>query len=250
MPEGDSLRAIARRLEALVGEVVRVETPHPRAAALGIAERLDGRRLEHVDAVGKNLLLRFEGGAVLRSHLMMRGRWQLRPAGARPSRGGVPWLVVRGRSVEAVLWHGPVLELGTAVLARLGPDVLDVPLDLAGIVRRLRRLPPETTIADALLEQSVVAGIGNRWRAEALFLARVSPWTAVARLGDDELARVVAVAHRAMREGRATANVYGRAGRPCRACGSPVAARRHGDGARTVYWCPRCQQAGTRPGGA
>src|SRR3954463_16564524 len=128
MPEGDSLHRAARRLQVLVGERVSVETPHPRAAAERIAERLDGRRLESVEAVGKNLLLSFEGGLVLRSHLRMSGRWQVRARGA--ARHGKPWLVLTGREREAVLWNGPVLELSRRGTRRLGPDILVEPLDL------------------------------------------------------------------------------------------------------------------------
>src|SRR5919108_1283136 len=108
MPEGDSLHRAARRLQALVGERVAVEAPHPRAAAEGVAERIDGRRLLGVEAIGKNLLLRFEGGLVLRSHLRMTGRWQVRPGRAKLV--GKPWLVLRSTGHEAVLWNGPVLE--------------------------------------------------------------------------------------------------------------------------------------------
>jgi len=109
VPEGDSLHRAARSLQVLVGERVAVETPHPRAAAERVAERLDGRRLEAVEAVGKNLLLSFEGGLVLRSHLRMTGRWQVLERGA--PRRGKPWLVLAGAEREAVLWNGPVLEL-------------------------------------------------------------------------------------------------------------------------------------------
>src|ERR1700740_938490 len=109
MPEGDTLQRAAARLQALVGQRVEVETPHPRAAVKHLAERLDGLRLESVEAVGKNLLLRFEGGLVLRSHLRMTGRWRVEPRGAE--RRGRPWLVLRGDEHEAVLWNGPVLEL-------------------------------------------------------------------------------------------------------------------------------------------
>src|SRR5919202_3894349 len=100
MPEGDSLRRTAHRLQALVGERLAVEAPHPRAAVKGVAERLDGRRLLGVEAAGKNLLLRFEGDVVLRSHLRMRGRWQVRPRGRRQV--GRPWLVLRGAEHEAI----------------------------------------------------------------------------------------------------------------------------------------------------
>src|SRR5512144_2331585 len=100
MPEGDSLRRAARKLQVLVGERVAVETPHPRAAAERVAERPDGRRLEAVEAVGKNLLLTFEGGFVLRSHLRMSGRWQVVERGS--PRRGRPWLVLTGAHREAV----------------------------------------------------------------------------------------------------------------------------------------------------
>src|SRR5215510_15686376 len=97
MPEGDALHRAARRLQPLVGQRLEAESPHPRAAVTGVAERVDGLRLESVDAVGKNLLLRFEGGVVVRSHLRMRGRWFVRPRGAPTF--GRPWLVLR-RSEE------------------------------------------------------------------------------------------------------------------------------------------------------
>src|SRR5204862_7175875 len=123
MPEGDALHRAAERLQVLVGEHVEVETPNPRASGKGIAERLDGRKLERVEAVGKNLLLTFEGGQVLRSHLRMTGRWRVSRRGS--PRTGLPWLVIRGRAHEAVLWNGPVLELDGRRLSRLGPDILE-----------------------------------------------------------------------------------------------------------------------------
>src|SRR5215217_430324 len=109
MPEGDALHGAARRLQVLVGERLEVETPHPRARVTRVAQRLDGRKLLGVEAVGKNLLLRFEDGLVLRSHLRMSGRWQVLPRNG--TRRGTPWLVLRGVESEAVLWDGPVLEL-------------------------------------------------------------------------------------------------------------------------------------------
>src|SRR5439155_19316890 len=101
VPEGDSLHRAARRLQALVGERVGVEAPSPRARSTGIAERLDGRLLEAVEASGKNLLLRFEGGYVLRSHLRMSGSWRVLPLAADVP--GHPWLVLRGGTQQAVL---------------------------------------------------------------------------------------------------------------------------------------------------
>src|SRR5436305_3693632 len=109
MPEGDALLRAAKRLQVLVGQQVEVETPHPRAAIKRLAERLDGRVLQEVEAAGKNLLLRFEGGLVLHSHLRMTGRWRIEARGA--ARAGLPWLVLRGDTHEGVLWNGPVLEL-------------------------------------------------------------------------------------------------------------------------------------------
>src|SRR2546421_12001944 len=110
MPEGDSLRRAARRLQVLVGQQVTVETPHPRAATTQVAQRLDGRRLLEVEAVGKNLLLRFDGGLVLRSHLRMTGRWRVSPVGGT-RRAGRPWLVLRGRRHETLLRDRAVLGL-------------------------------------------------------------------------------------------------------------------------------------------
>src|SRR5437764_4666542 len=149
VPEGDSLHRAAQMLQVLAGQRVEVETPHPRAAAKGIVERLDGRTLETVEAVGKNLLLRFEGGLVLRSHLRMTGRWRVEPKGAR--RVGRPWLVLRGDAHEAVLWNGPVLELGRddGSVRRLGPDILARPPDLDGMIERLRAAPPGREVGDA-----------------------------------------------------------------------------------------------------
>ena len=140
---------------------------------------------EDVAAVGKNLLLTFEGGVVVRSHLRMRGRWQLRPRGSTYS--GRPWLVLRGEELEAVLWNGPVLELGTRAIERLGPDILAEPLALDAIVKRFRSEPSERELGDALLDQRLVSGIGNVWRAEALWAARLSPFKRANKLSADEL---------------------------------------------------------------
>jgi endonuclease VIII len=249
MPEGDSLHRAARRLQVLVGEQVSVETPHPRAAAERIAERLDGRRLESVEAVGKNLLLSFEGGLVLRSHLRMSGRWQVRARGAR-ALAGKPWLVLQAPEHEAVLWNGPVLELTGRAVRRLGPDILAEPPDLARMVENLRREHPGRQLGDALLDQRLVAGIGNLWKAEALWRAGVSPWVPLGELDDESLERVLGEAAWLMRAslegGRPERAVYRRAGRPCLRCGEPIRSRGQGDDNRIAYWCPGCQ-AGEEP---
>ena len=245
MPEGDTLQRAAARLQVLVGQRVEVETPHPRAAVKQLAERLDGRRLESVEAAGKNLLLRFERGLVLRSHLQMTGRWRIDEPGR--TRRGRPWLVLRGAEHEAVLWNGPVLELsrGSSAIRALGPDILDEPPDLDGMVRGLRSAPPGRAIGDALLDQRLVAGIGNVWRAEALWEAQVSPWRPLADVSDSGLLAVLEAAHRLMRASvageRSRRLVYRRAGRPCPRCGEIVRSQPQGAAARIAYWCPGCQ---------
>jgi endonuclease-8 len=243
MPEGDSLHRAARRLQPLVGEVVEVESPHPRAAATGVADQLDGRRLESVEAVGKNLLLRFEGGLVLRSHLRMTGRWTIRDRGH--TRVGRPWLVLRGATREAVLWGGPVLELNARAVRRVGPDILADPPELEAMLAGLRRADRRRAVGDALLDQRLVAGIGNVWKAESLWEARVSPWRPLGDVSDAELFEVLTSAARLMRSavetGRERRSIYRAAGRPCPRCRTPIESWGQGDDNRTAYWCPSCQ---------
>jgi endonuclease-8 len=232
----------------LVGERVAVEAPHPRAAAERVAERLDGKRLVGVEAVGKNLLLRFDGGLVLRSHLRMSGRWQVRARGSARGRGR-PWLVLAGREQEAVLWNGPVLELsyGAANHARVGPDILAEPLDLTAMIANLRGQHPSRELGDALLDQRLVAGIGNVWKAESLWRAGLSPWLLLDETGDEELERALREAARLMRaslEGEPEERaVYRKAGRPCPRCGERIRSRGQGDDNRIAYWCPACQRS-------
>ena len=246
MPEGDSLHRAALRLQVLVGQTVGVETPHPRAAVKRLAERLDGLVLESVDAVGKNLLLRFQGGHVLRSHLRMTGRWRVDPRGT--ARAGQPWLILRGDEHEAVLWNGPVLELDKPLAT--GADILDERPAYDAMVARLRS-QPDREIGDALLDQKLVAGIGNIWRAEALWETRVSPWSPLSEVSDTDLRAALEAAHRLMAASvngaRPLRRVYRRTGRPCRRCGTPIRAHAQGDGARVAYWCPTCQRGGREP---
>lgn len=233
----------------LVGERLEVETPHPRAQAAIAAEDLDGRTLEAVEAVGKNLVLRFEGGVVLRSHLRMSGRWTVRPRAER--RSGRPWLVLRGAEAEGVLWNGPVLELHTRALARLGPDILATPPDFAAMLARLRSVDRTRQLGEVLQDQSLVAGIGNMWMAEALWRAKISPWLALSDVSASERARALETAAGLMRTavdaGREPPKqVHGRAGRGCRRCGTPIRSSGQGDGNRVAYWCPTCQPGGRR----
>jgi endonuclease-8 len=249
MPEGDALHRAARRLQALVGETVEVETPHPRAAATGVAEQLDGRKLERVEAIGKNLVLHFEGGLVLRSHLRMSGRWTVRER--RATTRGRPWLVLRGGTREAVLWGGSVLELNSRAIRRLGPDILADPPDFDRMISGLRGAEPSRAVGEALLDQRLVAGIGNVWKAESLWRAGVSPWRPLDGVSDEELRRVLGEAARLMRRsvevGWEERAIYRAAGRPCPRCQTPVRSRGQGDDNRTAYWCPSCQP-GPAPG--
>ena len=244
MPEGDAIHRAARPLQALVGERVEVETPNPQAQAAIDAARLDGRRLVSVEALGKNLVLRFEGGYLLRNHLRMSGRWRVGPRG-RTARGR-PWLVLRGAEREAVLYGGRVLELHGRSLQRLGPDILAVAPDLDGMVGNLRGVHGSRELGDVLLDQRLVSGIGNVWRTEALWQARVSPWRRLDSVEDAELHRVLDEAARLMRSsvdtGREERAIYRRAGRPCPRCHSSIQARGQGDANRTAYWCPGCQK--------
>jgi endonuclease VIII len=244
VPEGDSLHRAARQLQVLVGERVEVETPNPQARAAIDVRRLDGRRLVSVEAIGKNLVLRFDGGYQLRNHLRMSGRWRVGPRG-RTVRGR-PWLVLRGEDREAVLYGGRVLELHGRALRRLGPDILAEPPELDRMIANLRRADGGRELGDAIVDQRLVAGIGNVWRAEALWRARVSPWRRLAALEDDELRRVLKEATRLMRAavdtGREERVIYRRAGRPCPRCGTPIESRGQGDANRMAYWCPTCQK--------
>jgi endonuclease-8 len=250
MPEGDALHRTARQLQVFVGQQLEVETPHPRARVTRVAERLDGRRLMAAEAVGKNLLLRFEGGLVLRSHLRMKGRWQILPKNGK--RQGTPWLVLRGAESEAVLWNGPVLELDESHVRSLGPDILADPPDLDAMRAKLRGADQRLTIGEALLDQRLVAGIGNLWRAEALWRARISPWRPLGELEDEEIRGALEEAAQLMRRsldsGLRERAVYRRAGRPCLRCGAPIRSRGQGDANRIAYWCPDCQEG--EPAGA
>ena len=252
MPEGDALHRAARRLQVLVGERLEAETPHPRAAVTGIGARLDGLVLESVEAVGKNLLLRFEGGVTLRSHLRMNGRWWVRRRGERVV--GRPWLILRSGTWEALQWNGPVLQLNGDARLRLGPDILAEPPDFEAMLLNLRREHQAREVGDALLDQRLVAGIGNVWKAEALWATRLSPWRSLAELNDVELRGALESAAALMRaalEGRRPGrNVAARAGRPCPRCGTPIRSRGQGDDARTAHWCPTCQPGEPKGGPA
>lgn len=251
MAEGDTVLRAAKRIEqTLGGTEVGVAAPNPRGRVAGLG-RLDGRTLEGVEARGKNLLLRF-GDLVLHSHLGMNGSWHVYARGAawrKPA--GAAWAVLRGGEWEAVQFGGPTLRVLTAAavkrdrqLASLGPDILAAGFDLAEAVCSLRAAS-EASLGEALLDQGRIAGIGNIFKSEACFAARLDPRRRLGELSDAELERVLRAVREQMQvavaDGRHPRAVYHRAGRPCPACGTPIASRGQGDANRTSYWCPRCQ---------
>ena len=248
MPEGDSLHRIAVRLQPLVGERVEASSPSPRGLATNVARTIDGRVLESVRAVGKHLLLGFEGNVTVRSHLRMNGRWTVRRRGAAPWRGR-PWLLLRTTGWEAAQWNGPVLEFDDGRTRRLGPDLLADDTTVDEVRAHVRAIDQGRLLGDALLDQRIVSGIGNMWLAELLWHAQLSPWLPVGNATDEELTRGIDWARDAMRASVArsraarTRAVYRRAGRPCRRCGAPIRSRGLGEMNRTAYWCERCQRA-------
>src|SRR5689334_23533093 len=194
MPEGDTIHHAANRIRpVLAGQVPDViVTPHPRFARDRWPERLAGRTVEAVDAHGKHLFLRFEGGLVIHSHLRMTGWWGVFEHGTRwrrsPKRA---WLVLRAQGRDVVQFDGPVLELMTASRARfdqrlagLGPDVLAPEFDRERFLTRLRSDDQTRHLGDALLDQRNVAGIGNIWKAEGCWEAAIDPWRSVASVSD------------------------------------------------------------------
>ena len=256
MPEGDTIHYAARRIRPLVaGRVPEIAHPHPRLSAERWPEKLAGRAVSAVEAHGKHLFVRFEGGLAIHSHLRMTGSWGTyrrgQPWRRAPSRA---WLVLRTDAGEAVQFDGPVLELLTEArtrfdrrLAMLGPDVLGPELDEREFLRRLRADDPTRPIGDALLDQRTIAGIGNLWKCEGCFAARIDPWRPTGRVGDDEALALVRATRQGMQQSAQDGAqdrhrvIYGRPGRPCPRCGAPIRSRGQGDDNRTTYWCARCQ---------
>jgi endonuclease-8 len=258
MPEGDTIHAAARRIgAALVGKaILDIETPQPRHAPDRWPERLAGRGVRAVDARGKHLFLRFEGGLALHSHLRMGGLWGVYERGQRwrrsPRRA---WLVIRTPEHEVVQFDGPVLELMTEGrtrfdqrLAGLGPDIIADGFSESAFLNRLREDDQSRGIGDALLDQRNLAGIGNVWKSEGCFLAGIDPWRPLAEVSDGEAIAIVREVRPLMRDSAAgpgfhrEPSVYERTGVPCPRCGERIQARGQGDDNRTTYWCPGCQR--------
>ena len=261
MPEGDSLRNIVRALGPLLeGAAVRRlrtgGTEHPK---------LIGLPLGPPRARGKHLLLPIGPDAVLHVHHGLSGAWHAYPRGEvwrRPRREAAIHLETERHDLPC--FDPMLVELLDArdaerhpMIARLGPDLLDEPLDLDEVLARARR-SPRLSVAGLLLDQQVACGIGNIYKNECLYMEALHPWTRPRDLSDAALRAVYALAHRLMRENvrpglrattplrvqkqsRARFWVYGRAGQPCIRCGDRVRRRQQGDEGRDTFWCPRCQ---------
>ncbi len=252
--EGDSILRLARRLDqALAGETLGARNPGPRRAAGLPLTRIDGARLDRVECRGKHLLFHFDGGAVLHSHLGMRGSWELYRRGERWRRPAAQaWIALTSDGAEAVNFGGSTMRIATEPqlrrdprLARLGPDLLADNFDAARAVRSLRAAGTRAELGVALLDQGLIAGIGNIFKSEGCFEAKVDPNRRLASLSDAELAAVLETTRKLMLEaaesGRQPRRVYRAAGRPCPRCGVRIRSRSQGDSARVSYWCPRCQ---------
>lgn len=258
MPEGDTIHRAAQQLRAaLAGRAPsEVLTPQPRHRMDRWPERLSGRSVRSVDARGKHLFIRFQGGLTLHSHLRMSGLWAVQRRGDRWRRARRrAWLVLRCGELEVIQFDGPVLELMSDARARsdarfaaLGPDVLGDSFDMARFLTRLRASDPDRPFGDALLDQRIAAGIGNLWKAELCFAAGVDPWRALHTISETDATTVIQLARELMRRAVSDGNaarpraVYGRAGLPCVRCGTLIRRRGQGDENRTTFWCPGCQR--------
>ena len=276
MPEGDTIHRAARTLQkALAGRtVLAFESVFPHLTRVDHDAPLRGRIVEAVEARGKHMLMHFSGGLVLRTHMRMHGSWHVYRPGERWQRPHHDMrIVIETDAFHAVGFSIPIAEFTTGAdalerstpMREIGPDLLDERYDRAEALARLRARG-DMEIADALLDQRAVAGIGNVYKSEVLFAARVSPFARVDGLDDEMLGRLLDLARRFMQAnardgasgeivtytgmrrttGRMDASarlwVYGRGGKPCRRCGTPVARRKQGPHARSTYWCPGCQQ--------
>ena len=273
MPEGDTIFRAARTLHrALAGkQVVRFESVFPHLTRVHDDSPLTGRTIDEVRAAGKHVLMRFSGDLILRTHMRMNGSWHIYRPGEKWQRPGRSMRIVVGTAdFEAVGFDIPVAEMikGKDLrrhdeLRQLGPDLLAEDFDADEAARRIRARGT-AEIADVLLNQRVLAGIGNVYKSEVLFSCGVSPFAVVSSLSDPAIDCLVATGRRFLRANvtdhlaamttytgfrRTTRRsdpkerlwVYGRAGDPCRKCGTPISLRAQGRDARLTYWCEKCQ---------
>jgi len=260
MPEGDTIHRAARTLQrALADQVIeKASSPLPEIDA----QSLVGHRLTRVEALGKNLLMHFDDGRVLRSHMRMSGSWHI-------YRSDEPWqrpqrqarIVLATSKYQAVLFNAPVLELLTAyklerqpMITNLGPDIIGDVFDINEALTHMRA-DAARPLGDAVLDQRLVAGIGNVYKSEVLFLEHLDPFAGVGAFTDDELLKMLKTArdvmfrnleHHKMRTTRRALGgprlwVYRRANEPCLRCETRIAMRRQGRLARSTYYCALCQ---------
>jgi endonuclease-8 len=274
MPEGDSIFRTARTLHsALAGyEVMRFESVLPALTRVHEDTPITGRTIESVTAAGKHVLMRFSGDLILRTHMRMNGSWHLYRLDERWRRPRRDMRVlVATRAFQAVGFSVPVAEfLDSSALRRqldlrlLGPDLLQPDFDAHEALRRFRE-HQTSSIADALINQRVVAGAGNVYKSEVLFLCGVNPFVTVSAVTDADLERILQTARKHLKANvdhptggivtyrgyrRSSSRpseadrlyVYGRAGLPCRTCGTPIEVTPQGPNARLTYWCPSCQK--------
>jgi endonuclease-8 len=271
MPEGDTIFRTAEVLRAaLVDRRITAARAQARPGLRRVPDlsRLVGATVTRVEARGKHLLIGFDSGLTLRSHLRMSGSWhRYRPGETwrRPARQASA--ILETAEAVAVAFNTPVVELLTdadlrrsRALTTLGPDLLGAEFDMEEAIRRLRERDGEQ-LGNALLDQRAVAGIGNVYKSEVSFLQGLDPWAPVAAFEDGELTATLRTARRLLQANtrggaRVTTGsglrgqglwVYGRAGRPCRRCGTLIQLRRQGDLARQTFWCPRCQPSRATP---
>ena len=255
MAEGDTVMRMARRIEkAFTGRTIRsAEAPNPRNPIRPGVGLLEGRGLEQAETRGKHLILHFGEDLALHAHMGMNGGWYAYGPGQRwkrPRRSA--WLVLDLGGVEVVEFGGTMMRLVRPVelgrdprLARLGPDILDGP---AAVERAAENLAaaPSLELGEALLNQRLVAGIGNIFKSESCFEAGLDPWRPISDLDRDDVSQVLEVAakqmERGVETGRRPGRIYRRVGQPCIRCGQRVLSRGQGPESRTTYWCPGCQR--------
>ena len=254
MPEGDTIHRISRRINAALAgrRLDRAIAPNPRSPLHSRAAELESATLTGSEAFGKHLLVHFDNDRALHSHLGMNGRWRISADGSQAF--GKPWLLLGSGIAEAHVSGGKILRLVSAAKARndpsirsLGPDPLRAGFDVDAAAARILGWEPSERIGAALLDQSLLAGIGNVIRIEALWLAEVSPWRPIAELREPEAAALVThskwVMETAIAKGRRPKQIYGRnlARRPCPRCGGRIRSHGQGDDNRVTYWCEGCQ---------
>ncbi|GAC1702566.1 MAG: Fpg/Nei family DNA glycosylase [Candidatus Acidiferrum sp.] len=274
MPEGDTIFRAARTLQrALAGQVVTgFESVLPKLERVEVDSRVTGRTVEKVEANGKWMLIYFSGNLILLTHMLMSGNWHIyRPGEKWKRRVDDMRIVIRTERIQAVAFTVPIAEFHTPdslrrrdVFNKLGPSVLTAEYDDGEILRRLRD-SPEISVGEALLKQSLLAGIGNVFKSEICFSCMVNPFRALGMLSISELSCLVSTARKFLMANvkdssgsqivtytgfRRTTNrtdreeslwVYKRTGKPCRRCGTPIESRKQGFDARITFWCPNCQ---------